>query len=246
MNHVDRKHVRRLATAALVLAASAASAQTAPVPQNVVSLSASATVEVPQDWLSVVFTATHEGSEATAVQGQLKRALDAALAEARKLAQPGQVEVRTGGFSLSPRYAAANARGVPATGPSIIGWRGSAELVVEGRDSAAIAQLTGKVGTMTIARVGHSLSRQAREKVEAEVAAMAIERFRARADAVTRQFGFGSYTLREVNVNTDGGPVGVPMMRLQATRAMADGADLPVEAGKASVTATVNGSVQMK
>lgn len=246
MKHFDPKPVQRLAAAALVVAGMAATAQTAPVPQNVVSLSASATVEVPQDWLSVVFTATHEGNEATAVQGQLKRALDAALAEARQLAKPGQVEVRTGGFSLSPRYAPASARAVPPTGPSIIGWRGSAELVVEGRDSAAIAQLTGKVSTMTIARVGYSLSREAREKVEGEVAALAIERFRARADAVARQFGFGGYTLREVNVNTDGGPVGAPMMRLQATRAMADGADLPVEAGKTSVTAHVNGSVQMK
>jgi hypothetical protein len=38
------------------------------------------------------------------VQTQLKAALDAALAEAKKSAQPGQLDVRTGNFSLSPRY----------------------------------------------------------------------------------------------------------------------------------------------
>jgi hypothetical protein len=35
------------------------------------------------------------------------------------------------------------------------------------------------------------------------------------------------------------------MMRMQASRATAEDAALPVEAGKATVTATVSGSVQM-
>ena len=40
--------------------------------------------------------------------------------------------------------------------------------------------------TLTIARVGFSLSREAREKVDGDVSAQAISRFRARADAVSR------------------------------------------------------------
>ena len=229
---------RALSAVAAAAALGQAGAQTLPPPQNVVSLSASATVEVSKDWLTVVFATTREGTDAGAVQSQLKQALDAALAEARKLAKPGQVEVQTGGFSLQPRYA-------PKGG--INGWQGSAELIVEGRDTATIAQLTGRVQSLSIARVGFSLSREAREKVEADVAAQAIARFRSRAEAVAKQFGFGGYVLREVTVASNephGGPQ--PMMRLQAARAsMADEA-LPVEAGKASVTATVNGSVQMQ
>ncbi len=227
-----------LAVALAVLAAGAA-AQTLPPPQNVVSLSASASVEVPRDWLSVVFSTTREGSDAAAIQAQLKQALDAALNEARKAARPGQVEVQTGAFSLLPRY-----------GPkgTMNGWQGSAELVVEGRDVASIAQLTGRVQTLTIARVGFTLSREARQKVEGEVTATAITRFRERAAAVSQQFGFGSYAVREVSVNADGGmPQPMPMFRA-APQAMAVGADasLPAEGGKATVTATVAGSVQMK
>ena len=75
-------------------------AQTLPPPENVVNLNASATVEVASDWLTVVFSTTREGPEAGAVQTQLKQALDAALAEARRIAKPGDVEVRTGGFSI--------------------------------------------------------------------------------------------------------------------------------------------------
>lgn len=239
MNKPPLNCARGFAAMTLAGAAALASAQTLPPPQNVVSLSASASVEVPKDWLTVVFSTTREGSDAAVVQAQLKQALDAALAEARKVAKPGQLEVQTGGFSLMPRYA-------PKT-TTISGWQGSTELVVEGRDSTAIAQLTGRVQTLTIARVGSSLSREARQKVEGEVAAQAIERFRARADAVSKQFGFTGYTVREVAVNTEGG-MGqpLPVLRMQAAAMMADGAALPVEAGKATVTASVNGSVQMK
>ena len=225
---------------ALSLAAlgGSAAAQSLPPPQNVVSLNATATVEVAKDWLTVVFSTTREGGDAAAVQSQLKQALDAALNEARKAAKPGQVDVQTGGFSLLPRY---NPKG------GISGWQGSTELVVEGRDAQTIAQLTGKVQTLTIARVGFSLSREARQKVEADVSAQAIQRFRERAEAVSKQFGFAGYTVREVTVSADANALQqAPMVRMQAARAMSDEAALPVEAGKATVTANVSGSVQMK
>jgi predicted secreted protein len=226
------------------LLAAPALAQTLPPPVNVVNLSASATVEVPRDWLTIVFATTREGSDPAVVQAELKQALDAALTEARRGARAGQVEVRTGGFSLNPRYSA-QPRPVSASGPIIAGWTGTAELIVEGRDAAAISALAGRIRTLTIARTGFSLSREAREKVESEVAATAIARFRTRADELARQFGFGAWTLREVAVHTEGGqpPAPMPMMRAQSA-ASAEMA-LPVEAGTGTVSASVTGSVQL-
>lgn len=237
-----------LVAAAAVLVATCAVAQTGgqtaavlmPPPQNVLTLSANATVEVPKDWLAVTLSTTREAPDATTVQTQLKAALDAALTEARKAVKPGQVEVRTGGFSIYPRYAPNSRTG------AISGWQGSAELVIEGRDTATLSQLAGKLNTMTVARTGFTLSREAREKVEGEVSATAIARFRAQADAYAKQFGFAGYTVREVNVNTGGdGPMQpVPVFRAQAMQATVE-SPLPVEAGRANVTATVSGSVQM-
>jgi len=243
--HRSFRHTLIGLIAACGMAATGAWAQTLPPPQNVVSLSASASVEVPKDWLTVVFSTTREGPDAAVVQSQLRQALDQALTEARKGARPGQLEVQTGGFSLHPRYAPVNPK-EPGGQPAIAGWIGSTELVVEGRDAQAIAQLTGRIQTMSIARVAFSLSREAREKVDGDVSAQAISRFRARADAVSRQFGFSGYTVREVNVSSNEPPGQMqPVMRAQAaSRAMAD-ESLPVEAGKAVVTATVSGSVQM-
>lgn len=208
-----------------------------PPPQGVVGLAASASVEVTKDLLSVALSTTREGPDAATVQSQLKQALDAALAEAKKAAKPGQLEVQTGNFSLYPRYASKG---------GISGWQGSAELLVEGRDMPAIAALTGRITTMTIARVGHGLSRELREKVEGEVAAQAIARFRAKAGDYAKQFGYGSYAIREVQVNADSPMMSpAPMLRAKAMSAAAD-ESLPVEAGKGTVTVNVNGTVQMK
>ena len=225
---------------ALAALAVASSAQTLPVPQNVVSLAAAASLQVPQDWLTVVLATTREGNDAAALQAQLKLALDTALAEARRSARgtaPQDLEVQTGGFSLNPRY---------GRDGRMSGWSGRAELQLQGRDTAAIAQLAGRIQTLTVASTGFSLSREAREKVESQVVAEAIGRFRARADEVSRQFGFAGWTLREVNVQTEL-PMGQPQPRMRVASAMAATADeaLPVEAGKATVSVTVAGSVAL-
>jgi predicted secreted protein len=228
-------------TAALVT--TGAAAQTLPPPAGVLNLTTSASVEVTKDVLTIVFSTTRDGADAQAVQSALKQALDAALAEAKRIARPGQAEVQTGNFSLYPRYS--NPK--PGTqAPSIVGWQGTAELQVQGKDAAAIAQLTGRIGTMSIARVGYTLSKEAREKVEAEVTARAIADWRAKAQAMSQQFGYSGYTVREVNVSTNepgGGPMPVMMSRGKVA-AMAD-ESLPTEAGKGEVTATVSGSAQM-
>lgn len=228
-----------LLATALAATSLGASAQPAnwPVPQNVVQLSASGTVEVQQDLLSITLSTTRDGSDAAAVQTQLKVALDAALTEARKAAQPGQLEVRTGNFSLSPRY---------GKDGKINGWQGTTEMVLEGRDFARISTTAGKVQTLTLAGVGFGLSREQRAKVEGEAQTAAIERFRAKATEIAKGFGFAGYSLREVSVNANDQGF-VPRMKVMAMemRAASDAA-VPVEAGKSTVVVTVSGSVQLK
>lgn len=233
--------VLALSTSVLSLPAfaapTAAEMASAFTPQGVVSLSSSASVEVTRDVLGVTFGTTKEGTDAASVQAQLKQALDAALAEAKKAARPGQVDVQTGNFSLAPRY---TNKGV------VNGWQGSAELIVEGRDMQAIGQLTGRITTLTISRVGYTLSRELREKSEAEVSGQAIARYRAKASDYAKQFGYSGYTIREVNVSTNEPQQPMPMaaMRMKTMSASAD-ESLPVEPGKGTVTVSVNGTVQL-
>ncbi len=229
-----------LAAAAIVLAMLATwpvSAQVVPPPQNVLQLSASGTVEVQQDLLSLSLTTSRDGTDASTVQTQLKAALDAALTEAKKSVQPGQLDVRTGQFSLHPRYSPLG---------KISGWQGTAELILEGRDFPRITQTAGRIQTMTLGNISFGLSREARAKVETEAQTLAIERFKARAAELARGFGFSGYTLREVSVNSnDGGYPQPRVMAMQAKGAQAEMA-VPVEAGKSNVVVNVSGSVQLK
>ena len=226
-----------IACAALALAGGLVRAAEPVAPLNVVNLSAQAVVEVPHDWLQVSLTTLREGPDASAVQSQLKLALDKALGEAREAALPGQLEVRTGAFSLQPRF---NREG------KSVGWAGTAELIVEGRDTARVAALAGRITSLSVASVQWGLSRAVRQQAEARAQSEAIERFRARALDIARGFGFAGFGLREVQVQAGEAGVGLPRLRAAAApMAMADSA-LPTEAGKASVTVTVSGSVQLR
>jgi predicted secreted protein len=227
-----------LAGCALAAATLALPAQTLPPPQNVLQLQATGTVEVQQDLLMLNLTTAREGADPTVVQTQLKTALDAALAEARKNAQPGQMDVRTGNFALYPRH---NREG------RISGWTGTAELVLEGRDFARITQTAGRIQTMTLGGVNFGLSREQRARVESEAQAIAIDRFKAKAAELAKGFGFGGYTLREVSVNTNE-PGFQPRMRMAAQegRLASTEAAVPVEPGKSAVVVMVSGSVQLR
>jgi predicted secreted protein len=209
-----------------------------PVPQNVVQLSASGVVEVPQDFLTLTLSTTREAADAATVQTQLKAAVDAALAEARKAAAPGQLDVRSGAFSLYPRH---NKEGRIST------WQGTAEIVLEGRDFGRISSTAGRVQALTVSQVAFSLSREERARVEGQAQSMAIAQFKAKAADIAKSFGFSDYSLREVSVMADEGGMPRPrVMAMQAKGAYADSAPVPVEAGKSTVTVMVSGGVQLR
>jgi predicted secreted protein len=211
----------------------------AAAPAHVVQLSARGFKEAPQDWLRISLSSTREGADAATVQSQLRQAVDAALAIARPASQAQSMEVRTGGFSLQPRYT--------NTG-KMSGWQGSAELVLEGRDFTRISSTAGRIQTLTVGSVGFSLSREAQQALESEVQGMAIERFKQRAGEAAKAFGFSAYTLREIAISAadqGGGPVQPVFMARQASAALSD-ESVPVEAGKSVVSVTVSGSVQLR
>lgn len=238
MNPIRVRLPHALALTGLVWVALNAHADTAPPVANQLSLSASASTEVTNDILVITFSTQREGADPAAVQAHLTQAVNAALAEARKAAQPGQVDISTGSFSVQPRYAP---KGEPMK------WQGVAELRAEGKDFDALTRLVGRIQTLSVASVGYRLSREARDKVQGEVSAQAIARFRSQAEAYARAFGFSGVTLRAVEIST-GEAFAPPMPRFRmASAEMASAAPpLPVEAGKSSVAATVSGSVQMK
>ncbi|MEN9538887.1 MAG: hypothetical protein RLZZ126_1122 [Pseudomonadota bacterium] len=207
-------------------------------PQGVVQMSATGSVEVQQDLLMITLNTVKEGPDALAVQTQLKASLDAALAEAKRAAEPRLLDVRTGNFSLYPRHGRDGKQS---------GWAGSVELILEGRDFARISATAGKIQTLTLGNVSFGLSRDQRLKVEADAQMAAIERFKSKAQDIAKGFGYSAYSLREVSVSSsDSGFVPRPRMMAMEARAAAADAPVPVEAGRSTVQVTVTGSVQLR
>jgi predicted secreted protein len=224
-NKVLFQSFRHSALCVLLLAsATAASAQTAAEPQ--------------QDWLTVSLSTTREGTDAGAVQNYLRQAIDGALAEVKKTAQSGAMEVRSGAFSLRPRY---------GNDGKINGWVGTSELVLEGTDFARIGVAAARAQPLTIANLSFGLSRQARAQLETQAQAQAIANFKSRAGEIARGFGFADYSLREVNVGTSDQQFSpMPRMLAMSAKSMAADAPVPMESGKTLVLVTVSGSVQLK
>ncbi len=213
------------------------SAMTLAAPQNVLQLSATGQVEAMQDLLTLSLTTAREGADAAGVQAELRKSLDAALSQVKTTAQPGLMDVRTGDFSVHPRY---------SRDGKINGWQGRAELILEGKDLPRITQAAARVSGMTIGNVTFGLSREQRAKVESEAQTIAIERFKARAGEIAKAFGFAGYTLREVSVSGD---AEAPMPRaygMAKAQAMVADAPVPVEPGKSTVQVTVSGTVQAR
>lgn len=231
--------IKYIAACAILTGATGAFAQSVAVElRNVVQLAASGVVEVQQDLLTVTLGSTREGADPAVVQTQLRLALESALAEAKKTAQAGAMDVRTGAFGLQPRY---------GRDGKISGWQGTTELVLEGRDFVRIGAAAGKIQTLTISNGAFSLSRELRNRVETEAQTMAIDRFKAKATDIAQGFGFGSYALREVSVNANDQNYGPrPRMVSMELKAAASDAPVPMEAGKSSVVVNVTGSVQLK
>jgi predicted secreted protein len=204
--------------------------------ENSVNFSASASLDLPQDTLTVTLQATREGNDAAQVQASLKQALEAALAEARKAAQADALEVRSGSFQLSPRY---------GNNGRANGWVGSTDLQLSGRDIGRVAATAGRIQGMVITSTGYSLSRELREKHEQELIGQAVQAWRRRAAEIARQFGYAGYVLDEVQVHTNEGEHPRPMPMLRVAAASMDAAPLPTEPGKGTLSATVQGSVRL-
>ncbi len=222
---------------ALALAPLGALAQPAPQApfQNVVTLDASATAEVPADTLSVTLFTEEQGPDPAELAARANTRLEQALSRAR--AEPA-VEAHSGNYQTTPTYDRAG---------QITGWRLRAEVILESRDFKKASALAGQLQpAMKLGAMSFSLSRAAREKAEASLLTQALRNYQARAEAIAKTLGFPGYTLGQIAVRTEGPVIRPVAYRGMAVSAMADGGAAPpppIEGGKNDVTVVVSGTV---
>ena len=149
------------------------------------------------------------------------------------------LQAKTGQFRVVPVYDSRDQR--------IQGWRGTAQLIIEGKDFVRITTLAGNIQKMPVTNVAFGLSPSARAKYEEEAQKLAVADFRQRAKLLTEQFGFSNYSIDNVHVNASH-DMPMPMARMEMAASMPAkmASPIPVEAGETTVTVVVNGSVQMR
>ncbi|KVW36262.1 SIMPL domain-containing protein [Burkholderia ubonensis] len=227
---------------ALTLTSPAAHAQAVnphfPEPSGVLSLSSQASAEVPQDIIHITLFYEQQAKDPGSLTSALNQRADAALAQAKAVSG---VTAHTGAFSV---YPSTDRDG------RISAWRGRTEVVLESRDFAAASKLAGQLSNlMQVANVEFSLSPEAQRAAEQKLTTEAIKSFRVRADEAAKAFGYNNYSIRDVNVGSGRNVQPYPRMMAMAAPAMDSAkmsAPIAVEGGKATVSVTVNGSVQMK
>lgn len=225
-------------TCAAAFAPHAARAATPPAadaaPAGVLSLSAQASEEVPQDVVDITLFYEQEAQDAASLTDALNKRAAVALAQAKDVSG---VSAHTGAFSIYPSTDR-NGR--------ISAWRGRTEVVLESRDFAAASKLAGQLNTaMQVANVSFSLSPEAQRRAAEHLTRQAIESFRKQAESAAQAFGYTSYTIRQVSIGQETPPHPLYAMRAMAMAPAAEAAPVPVEGGKARVSVNVSGSVQM-
>lgn len=206
-------------------------------PAGVLSLSAQASAEVPEDVVTITLFYEQQANDPSSLTDALNRRADAALQRAKGVSG---VTARSGQFTVFPST---------DRDGRISGWRGRTEVVLESHDFAAASKLAGDMASiMQVGNVQFSLSPEAQRAAEQKLTGQAIASFREQAMAGARAFGFGGYTVREVNIGQSG-MLPRPVMMMSARAMGADSkmaAPLSLEGGTSTVTVNVSGSVQMK
>lgn len=228
--------MRRLVLMISLLIPAAVSAQTpCPPPEDVVGLQAAAEREVANDLLQATLYAELEGADAAALAARVNRLTKAALDAARGVAG---VKVESGAYQTFPVY------GDQGTFKA---WRVRHELSLESRDFAAASALIGRLQgqQMRLGGLQFTTAPETRRQAENALIQEAVHAFRQRAGVAQAALGKGSYRVREVQIQTEGGmPSPYPVMEMRASAKVADAPAF--SPGESTVRVNVSGTVQME
>lgn len=175
-----------------------------------------------------------EASGATPVE--LARRINAQIADSLTLARGyGSVRTQSGGTHTYPVYTKGN---------RIESWRMRSELTLESGDTAAMAELLGKLqGSLAVGNVAMLPSPETRRKAENEAMTEALAAFRARAKLLADAMG-KPYRIKHLSVGTSG-QMPVPKFRAAAMSMAAEASPMPMEGGESQVSANVSGQIEL-
>ncbi|MCD8516512.1 MAG: SIMPL domain-containing protein [Burkholderiaceae bacterium] len=202
----------------------------------VATIEVSASKEVLQDQVQVVFSAQASGGTAAEVNRNLSDALSQARAN---FTMPDGIEVSTGGFNVYLDYGKDN---------KPRGWTGRASLVVNGKKLESVSAVIEHLGkSLAVSSVQFSLSRDARRDQEKALMQDLAHELGQRAGLAAQAFGFKSFEIMALDFTGGMDFSSRPtMQRMAATPMMADtGPAVTLEPSMTTVEISVTGQIRL-
>jgi predicted secreted protein len=218
---------------ALLFVPLAAAAQAPETLFNLVSLSAEADREIPNDLLTATLAAEAEGSDPAQLADGVNRAMQRALSTALAVKS---VKARSGAYQTLPVYEKSR----------VVRWRVRQELRLESADFPAATELIGKLqASLMVTGMNLSVSAEARRKAENALIAEALAAFEERARVVQDAMKAKGYRVRDLQVSPGGSSPPRPMLAM-ASRVLHEAAPPVVEPGSTRILITVSGTIQLQ
>lgn len=225
--------MRRILAFLLVLPVLAAAQQPSEPLFNLVTLSAQAERDVPNDLLTAVLAAEQEGADPARLADAVNRTMQGALAVAQGTRG---VRARSGNYQSHPVHDKGR----------IVRWRVRQELRLESGDLAAASELIGKLQASLVVTGMHlSVSAEARRLAENALISEALAAFDDRARVVRDAMKSKGYRVKEVQIS--GGDQPRPMVALGARAMASESVAAPaLEPGTTRITTSVTGTIQLQ
>jgi predicted secreted protein len=218
--------------AALLLAPLLAAAQPAETLFNLVTLSAQAEREVPNDLLTAVLAADQEGTDPARLADSVNRTMQRALGIAQGYRG---IQARSGNYQTYPIHDKGR----------IVRWRVRQELRLESGDFAAMSELIGKLqATLVLAGTTLSVSAEARRQAENALISQALAAFDERARVVREAMKSKAHRVRDLQIT--GGDQPRPVLSQMRTMTAESVAPPAIEAGTTRITMSVTGTIQLQ
>lgn len=227
--------VTRLIFAAFFLSASAASAmaQSPPARQPIVlHLTETASREVPRDQLHAELGVDVVGVDATKMQAEINRRMEAAL---RYIKAVPDVAAETSGYSVYQER--------PDKAPPR--WHGNQSVSLTAKNFSALLTLIGTLqhDGLVVRSLVPELSNAARQSAEDGVTDVVLARLKRRAARVAAALGVKVEGYRDLTVGNAAMPPPLPRVMMATAAAASPIVPPAVEAGEAPVSVTVEASI---
>ena len=202
---------------------------------NLVNLDVSSSAKVDNDTLTTLIRVQYDGENTARLTDHVNRDANKVIEAAKHYVG---VSVQTSGYYTRPIY----------KDGKIESWQVSQQLTLTSEHFSQVSELLADInGLGMIQSMQFSVSAKRQEQIKQKLLQQAIDKFKAKAKLIAKQFGLADYKLVNLSVGRSNlGPVPVMQRNLMmAEAARAKSVAPKLEAGTNDVSVHLSGTVQL-